>query len=205
MLYFIFGIIRKNNIHESKIYKLIESFYNISENQISMQLTSDNDNLYTNLIFVTDYTEKEEVHILDTYYKNDKENHAISVSITNADGTDTKILFPEQKEYRSLEFDNTNKSTTYDSWYLNIEKQILENKYYTVGYEKINGKWLYFENFKKNNMKFYFDGDNLVYLKNEALDKNYNTSERLLYSANIVYNDDYKKLIDISNDYIELK
>ena len=93
-----------------------------------MQLTSDNDNLYTNLIFVTDYTEKEEVHILDTYYKNDKENHAMSVSITNADGTDTKILFPEQKEYRSLEFDNTNKSTTYDSWYLNIEKQILENK-----------------------------------------------------------------------------
>lgn len=83
----------------------------------------------------------------------------------------------------------------YEPSEINNYSKMLENaynrNYYSVGYELINGKWLYVEKF--NGYNFYFKDNELIYIK-EA-------SSKLIYDVKISYDKLDSKLFEVPSNY----
>lgn len=195
--------IRNNNVSSSKSYNFFNSLNYISNKQITMKLNYEDDVLYSQIIFASDYKEEKEVHIFDTYYKNDKTNHGISILSKTKNGSENIVLFPEEKYYKKL-IDINNKTKVYDEWYLMFENLIVNSSYYIRKFELINGKILYCEEFKESGLKLYYDKNNLVYLKSKGIENSFSNINNSIYSVKITFDNYYKEFINIPDDFKEI-
>lgn len=197
-------MIRKDNISKSKSYNLFNSFYKIKDLQITMDLNYDSNDLHSHLIFASDYVAEKEIQFIDTYYKNDKQNHSSSIITTTNEGSLTIILFPEDNKYKRAELDTSKKINNYDEWFTRYLNRISEDDYYTKGYTFIEEKLMYYEKFTSQGLTFYFDKNELVYIKDEILNASYNIDRDCLYNVMLTYSDCYIDYTTIPNEYIEM-
>lgn len=195
--------IRNNNISTSKTYNLFNKLYQIKDCQVTMQLNYESNDLYSHLIFASDYIAQKEVQFMDTYLKNDQQNRSISIITTTNEGASTIVLFPEVNSYKKMEIDTSKKTNNYDEWYTRYLNRICE-KYYTKGYKLIENKLLYYENFPSSGLTFYFDKNELIYIKDKNLNESYNLDDNCLYNVKLTYTDSYNNYITIPNEYIEI-
>ena len=114
------------------------------------------------------------------------------------------LLYPDLKKYRDYGIVEAESTNSYDIWIYKYLDQINQSNYYTRGYEFVNGKLLYYEKFKNSGLKFYYDKNELVYMKNKKNDDAFDDVKDTLYTVKIMYNDEYKKFMEIPEDYTEM-
>ena len=198
---------RSDNLKNSKAYQLFNHFYEYgpeyghNENNTIMKLENIGDKEIT-WIYATDYDNEREVisYIGVSETSAETTQHSQLVNIISKKGRESYIMLDLDKI--CYKFDTIKEEATelYASWAEDIIDLIMNNTYYTRGYELVNGKLLYYENFKNEGLKFYFDNDNLVYMKSTKLEESFNLKD-ILYKVEIRYDDSYKEMINIPDDY----
>ena len=198
--------IRSTNINNSKAFKVFHDFSyieNTDNKQATMQLKYKDNNIKIVFVFGSDYQSNQEVNIVDVCYSEDKENHTNTITIMEKNQTKSFFVFPNEKKYRIVT-DLSQKTEVYTNWCETFENQLFECKYYTKGYELVNGKICYYENFKNSGMKLYFDENNLIHMKNEKLDESFDNVSKALYNVEITYDDTYNEYIEVLDNYTEI-
>ncbi|MCI9087846.1 MAG: hypothetical protein HFJ32_04775 [Clostridia bacterium] len=199
--------LRSNQIESSKTAKLYNKMFEDSykeQKNITMQISYKNEKMKIEIIQATDNIEGKEIIYFahdnyDRIKKDPDSEGAVTYSVTTKDGISNYSIFPKLKKYDMTYEDKEN--DCYDNWISNRLIEITKCKYYTKGYEIVDGKILYCENFKEVGLKMYFDKDNLVYMKSTELDKIFNDVENALYTIKITYDDSYKKYTEIPKEY----
>lgn len=206
--FYIFWI-RSNNIHSSEGYKLYKSMYDYNHKEekkkITMKISYNNENMNFEMLQATDDEAKIETLYTSTHYINDLNDRGNMITISTSEGKKTYVIFPKEKKYRIIYENNNEKTDIYNAWINQYLSKIENCNYYTKGYEFVNNDLLYFENFKESGLKLYFKKNELTYMKFVDLDKNFNNIKDVLYNVKITYDDTYKNLIEIPQDYTEYK
>lgn len=198
--------IRSTNINTSKAFKVFHDFSyieNTKSKQATMQLKYKDNNIKTVFVFGSDYQSNQEVNIVDVCYSKDKENRTNTITIMGKNQTKSFFVFPNEKKYKVVT-DSSQKTEVYTNWCEIFENQLFESNYYTRGYELVNGKICYYENFKNSGMTLYFDNNNLRYMKNKKLDESFDNVSNALYNVEIIYDDTYNKYIEVLDNYTEI-
>lgn len=197
-------MMKSNNIKNSRSYKIFDDMRQNTNKKITMQLSYVNENVDIFVLYASDDEDRKEIQIMEILYKEDMSKTRRTISTITKDGTEMIGVFPEEKSYRNFGIIDSQSTDTYDIWINRYFERMLDNKYYSRGYELVKGKLLYYEKFKASGLKFYFDKDELVYIKDTNLDEAYNNVNDVLYNVKITYDDGYKKFFEILNDYKEV-
>lgn len=198
--------VRSNQTSTSKTAKLFEKMYQQTEN-VTMKISYKDEKIDVTIIKATDNNEGKEVigTICDYTDEIKTEPNAegkIVATITTKDKIVGYNYFPKLNKYQIL-YTNEEGNDSTNAWIAEITEKISNCKYYTKGYESINGKMLYCETFKDAKMKFYFDKDKLVYIKSEEIDQSFNDMSDALYSVEISNDDSYKKTLKVPEGEIQ--
>lgn len=200
---------RSSKISTSKAYKIFNEMgvnnHLNEKRKITMQISCNNEKVKCLFIEATDEEKEQEVFYVSHYSDTmtPEEEGSGTVSLTKENGVISYNIFPKMKKYRTI-YTSEEGNSDYSRWIESCTERLKECKYYTKGYEFINGKLLYYEKFKEAGLKFYFDKDELVYIKSSDMDKNFgNDVKDILYDVKITYDDSYKMYTDIPEDYTE--
>lgn len=205
--------IRENKVESSKSVLLYKNMFETSykkEDSITMKIKYSNDRMNMTIVQATDNTEEKEVTAIKHNDFNEINNHPdpedmediITCTVSTKDGLKGYKLIPKRKKYEII-YNNDERMDSYNNWISDNLSRISNCKYFTRGYEVVNGKLLYTENFKEIGLKMYFDEDRLVYMRSDNLDEAFNDLDDALYEVEITYDDSYKEFTDIPEDYIE--
>ncbi len=200
---------RSNKIKTSKAYKVFEEMgvnnHLNEKRKITMQTSCNTDKVKCIFIEATDEEKQQEIFYSSNQNQEQKpeEEGSGTISLTTKERITGYCIFPKIKKWKTI-YSNEEETSDYDKWIVRYEEQLLDCKYYTKGFEFINGKLLYFEKFKEAGLKFYFDKEKLVYMKNSNIDESFgNNVKDILYNVKITYDDSYKKYTEIPEDYTE--
>ncbi len=203
---------RSDNLKNSKAYQLFNHFYEYgpeyghNENNTIMKLENIGDKEIT-WIYATDYDNEREVisYIGVSETSAETTQHSQLVNIISKKGRESYIMLDLDKI--CYKFDTIKEEATelYASWAEDIIDLIMNNTYYTRGYEWVDGKFMYYEYFKDTDMKFYFDHNGeLRYLSARTLDNSLSTNpdeESYIYKVTISHDSIDNSLIEIPEDY----
>lgn len=197
--------VRSNQTSSSKTANLFEKMYQQSEN-ITMKISYKDEKIDVTIIKATDNDKGKEVsgiicNYTDEIKKEPDSEGAIIATITTKDKITGYNYFPKLNKYQILYTSEEGNDST-NAWIGEIIEKISNCKYYTKGYESVNGKMLYCETFKEAKLKFYFDKDKLVYIKSEEIDQSFNDVTDALYSVEISNDDSYKEILKVPEDEI---
>ena len=197
--------IRSNQTNTSKTANLFEKMYQQTEN-ITMKISYKDEKIDVTIIKATDNDKGKEVsgiicNYTDEIKKEPDSEGAIIATITTKDKITGYNYFPKLNKYQILYTSEEGNDST-NAWIGEIIEKISNCKYYTKGYESVNGKMLYCETFKEAKLKFYFDKDKLVYIKSEEIDQSFNDVTDALYSVEISNDDSYKEILKVPEDEI---
>lgn len=192
--------IRSNQTNTSKTANLFEKMYQQTEN-ITMKICYKDEKIDVTIIKATDNDKGKEVsgiicNYTDEIKKEPDSEGAIIATITTKDKITGYNYFPKLNKYQILYTSEEGNDST-NAWIGEIIEKISNCKYYTKGYESVNGKMLYCETFKDSKMKFYFDKDKLVYIKSEEIDQSFNDMTNTLYSVEMSNDDSYKEILKV--------
>lgn len=201
-------LIRSNKVGNAKSAILFDNMYKssyIDKINVTMKISYKDENNDILILRATDNKEEKEITAIknnnkDQIEKDPKSKDAIICTVTGEDKEIGYNLFPVLKRYNII-YDEEKETDSFDYWINDILSNFSKASYYTRGYELVNGKLLYYENFKNEGLKFYFDNDNLVYMKSTRLDEAFNNLKDILYKVEIRYDDSYKEMIEIPDDY----
>lgn len=201
-------LIRSNRVGDSKSATLFDNMYKNSyrdKSNITMEISYKDENNDILILRATDNKEEKEITAIknnnkDRIEKDPDSKDAIICTVTGKDKEIGYNLFPVLKRYNII-YDEEKETDSFDYWINDILSNFSKASYYTRGYELVNGRLLYYENFKNEGLKFYFDNDNLVYMKSTRLDEAFNNLKDILYKVEIRYDDSYKEMIEIPDDY----
>lgn len=197
--------VRSNQTSSSKTANLFEKMYQQTEN-ITMKISYKDEKIDVTIIKATDNDKGKEVsgiicNYTDEIKKEPDSEEAIIATITTKDKITGYNYFPKLNKYQILYTSEEGNDST-NAWIGEIIEKISNCKYYTKGYESVNGKMLYCETFKEAKLKFYFDKDKLVYIKSEEIDQSFNDVTDALYSVEISNDDSYKEILKVPEDEI---
>lgn len=197
--------VRSNQTSSSKTANLFEKMYQQSEN-ITMKISYKDEKIDVTIIKATDNDKGKEVsgiicNYTDEIKKEPDSEGAIIATITTKDKITGYNYFPKLNKYQILYTSEEGNDST-NAWIGEIIEKISNCKYYTKGYESVDGKMLYCETFKEAKLKFYFDKDKLVYIKSEEIDQSFNDVTDALYSVEISNDDSYKEILKVPEDEI---
>lgn len=197
--------VRSNQTSSSKTANLFEKMYQQTEN-ITMKISYKDEKIDVTIIKATDNDKGKEVsgiicNYTDEIKKEPDSEGAIIATITTKDKITGYNYFPKLNKYQILYTSEEGNDST-NAWIGEIIEKISNCKYYTKGYESVNGKMLYCETFKEAKLKFYFDKDKLVYIKSEEIDQSFNDVTDALYSVEISNDDSYKEILKVPEDEI---
>lgn len=197
--------VRSNQTSSSKTANLFEKMYQQTEN-ITMKISYKDEKIDVTIIKATDNDKGKEVsgiicNYTDEIKKEPDSEEAIIATITTKDKIIGYNYFPKLNKYQILYTSEEGNDST-NAWIGEIIEKISNCKYYTKGYESVNGKMLYCETFKEAKLKFYFDKDKLVYIKSEEIDQSFNDVTDALYSVEISNDDSYKEILKVPEDEI---
>lgn len=202
--------IRTSKITTSKAYKIFSNMdenHNLNKNrQITMHITCDNEKIKDfRFIQATDEENGQEISYIShsTYNMYPEENAGGIVTVTTNSNTKIYNIFPLMNKYRIIY--NSEEGGNIDSWITTYIHRLEKCKYYTKGYEFIDGNLFYYEKFKDTNLKFYFSNDELVYIKDSNIDDGFSNVIDNLYNVKITYDNSYKEFTEIPADYTEYK
>lgn len=192
--------VRSNQTSSSKTAKLFEKIYQQTENT-TMKITYKDEKINLTIIKATANDKEKEVlgticDYADEIKAEPDAEGKIIATITTKDKVTGYNYFPKLNKYQILYTSEEGNDST-NAWIGEIIEKISNCKYYTKGYESINGKMLYCETFKEAKMKFYFDKDKLVYIKSEEIDQSFNDMTDTLYSVEISNDDSYKEILKV--------
>lgn len=192
--------VRSNQTSSSKTAKLFEKMYQQTENT-TMKITYKDEKINLTIIKATDNDKGKEVLGIICDYADEikaepNAEGVIIATITTKDKITGYNYFPKLNKYQILYTSEEGNDST-NAWIGEIIEKISNCKYYTKGYESVNGKMLYCETFKGSKMKFYFDKDKLVYIKSEEIDQSFNDMTNTLYSVEISNDDSYKEILKV--------
>lgn len=192
--------VRSNQTSSSKTAKLFEKMHQQTENT-TMKITYKDEKINLTIIKATDNDKGKEVLGIICDYADEikaepNAEGVIIATITTKDKITCYNYFPKLNKYRILYTSEEGNEST-NEWIVEIIGKISNCKYYTKGYESVNGKMLYCETFKDSKMKFYFDKDKLVYIKSEEIDQSFNDMTNTLYSVEISNDDSYKEILKV--------
>ncbi len=204
IIYILLG--RSNDVRNSKSYHIFYEFLlhpNIPK--ISMQLEHKDEQNEISLLYGTDNEVGKEFLFMDINYHSPALEHSNTFHITTKDGIKSGVINHTQKNYAI--FDENIGSYSYDTWINHFISLITSSKYYTKGYEIIDGSLTYYEYFKDINSKFYFDNDgNLIYLTCEEINNSFNDDlKNAIYKVTFSYDSVDDSLFNIPEGYHELK
>lgn len=202
--------IRENKVESSKSILLYKNMFETSykkEDSITMKIKYSNDRMNMTFVQATDNTEEKEVSAIIHNDFNELNNNPdsediITCTVSTKDGVEGYKLIPKIKKYEII-YNNDEGIDSYNNWISENLSEISNCKYFTRGYEVVNGKLLYTENFKEIGIKMYFDEDRLVYMRSDKLDESFNELNDVLYTVEITYDNSYKEFTDIPEDYTE--
>lgn len=197
--------IRSNKTNTSKTANLYKKMYQRSEN-ITMKISYKDERIDVTIIKATNKDEREEVsgticNYADEIKKEPDSEGAIIGTITSKDKVVGYKYFPKLNKYQIL-YTGDEGNESINTWISEFTEKISNCRYYTRGYESINGKMLYCETFKEAKLKFYFDKDKLVYIKSEEIDQSFNDVTDALYSVEISNDDSYKEILKVPENEI---
>lgn len=203
---------RSDNLKNSKAYQLFNHFYEYgpeyghNENNTIMKLENIGDKEIA-WIYATDYDNEREIisYIGVSETSAETTQHSQLVSIISKKGRESYIMLDLDKI--CYKFDTIKEEATelYASWAQDIMDLIMNNTYYTRGYEWVDGNFMHYEYFKDTDMKFYFDHNGeLKYLSARTLDNSLNVKpdeESYIYKVTISHDSIDNSLIGIPEDY----
>lgn len=197
--------VRSNQTSTSKTAKLFEKMYQQTENT-TMKITYKDEKINLTIVKATDNDKGKEVlgticDYADEIKAEPNAEGVIIATITTKDKITGYNYFPKLNKYQILYTSEEGNDST-NAWMGEIIEKISNCKYYTKGYESVNGKMLYCETFKEAKLKFYFDKDKLVYIKSEEIDQSFNDVTDALYSVEISNDDSYKEILKVPEDEI---
>ncbi len=197
--------VRSNQTSSSKTANLFEKMYQQTEN-ITMKISYKDEKIDVTIIKATDNDKGKEVsgiicNYTDEIKKEPDSEEAIIATITTKDKITGYNYFPKLNKYQIL-YTSEEENDSTNAWIGEIIEKISNCRYYTRGYEPINGKMLYCETFKEAKLKFYFDKDKLVYIKSEEIGQSFNDVTDALYSVEISNDDSYKEILKVPEDEI---
>lgn len=196
---------KTENSKTAKLYnKMFVDSYREQKN-ITMEIEYSNEKAKIKIVQATDNKEGKEISCTmyenNDYIKKDPESEgAIIYTVTTDNDVKFYRIFPKLKEYQ-VTIEEQEGKNYYDNWIQERLSEVEGCKYYTKGYEFVNGKLLYCENFKEKGLKAYFDKDELVYMKSTEIDEGVEGIENGIYSIKIMYDDSYKKYTEIPAEY----
>ena len=203
---------RSDNVQNSKSYQLFKHFYEYgpeygnTENNTIMRLENIGEEEIA-LTYATDYDNKREITSIEKLSQTSKDTMQTVqiINIISNEGRNTYFLF--EKDKQCLKFDTMKEEATdlYASWAEDIMNSIQNNKYYTKGYNWIDGNFMYYEYFKETGMKFYFNNNGeLKYLSSKTLDNSFSSKPEenaYLFKVTISHDSIDETLIEIPQDY----
>lgn len=203
---------RSDNVQTSKSYQLFKHFYEYgpeygnTENNTIMKLENIGEEEIA-LTYATDYDNKREITSIKKLSQTSKDTMQTVqiINIISKEGRNTYFLF--EKDKRCLKFDTKKEeaSELYASWAEDIMNLIGNNKYYTKGYNWIDGNFMYYEYFKETGTKFYFNHNGeLKYLSSKTLDNSFSSKPEensYLFKVTISHDSIDETLIEIPQDY----
>lgn len=171
-----------------------------------MKISYKGEKIDVTIIKATDNDKGKEVsgiicNYTDEIKKEPDSEGAIIATITTKDKITGYNYFPKLNKYQIL-YTSEEGNESINTWISEFTEKISNCRYYTRGYESINGKMLYCETFKEAKLKFYFDKDKLVYIKSEEIDQSFNDVTDALYSVEISNDDSYKEILKVPEDEI---
>lgn len=200
--------IRENKINLSKSALLYKNMFETSyreESNITMKIKYSNDEMNMTIIQATDNPEAKEISAIIHNNFNEIKNNPnsediIMCTINTKDNVIGYKILPKDKKYEIV-YNSDEEIDSYNNWINDKLSEISSCNYFTRGYEIINGKILYTENFKEIGLKMYFDKDKLVYMKSTKLDESFDELKNVLYTVEITYDNSYKDFTNIPEDY----
>lgn len=157
---------KSKNTTQSKTSDL---FYKlINKDCITMELSFNEDNKKGKITYSSDIKNNVTYQITELFYSDDVSiqnniSHIKNITIRKEGKTHSYQLNYDLKNYIDLGSEEDNNDIT--NWIENFNKITSESKYYTKKYEAINGKQYYTEYFPEREYKFYYDGNELKYIK----------------------------------------
>lgn len=182
--------------------KTSDLFYKlINKDCITMELSFNEDNKKCNIIYSSDIKNNVTFQITELFLNDDvsiqnNTSHIKNITIRKDGKTHSYQLNYDLKNY--IDFGSQEDNNDITDWIENFNKIPSESKYYTKKYEEIDEKQYYTEYFPEKKYKFYYDGNELKYIKqNDGMSGNADTLYEVKFEENLI-ND---SLLQISNDF----
>lgn len=182
--------------------KTSDLFYKlINKDCITMELSFNEDNKKCNIIYSSDIKNNVTFQITELFLNDDvsiqnNTSHIKNITIRKDGKTHSYQLNYDLKNY--IDFGSQEDNNDITDWIENFNKIPSESKYYTKKYEEIDKKQYYTEYFPEKKYKFYYDGNELKYIKqNDGMSGNADTLYEVKFEENLI-ND---SLLQISNDF----
>lgn len=182
--------------------KTSDLFYKlINKDCITMELSFNEDNKKGKIIYSSDIKNNVTFQITELFLSDDvsiqnNTSHIKNITIRKEGKTHSYQLNYDLKNY--IDFGNQEDNSDTTDWIENFNKITSESKYYTKKYEEIDGKQYYTEYFPEREYKFYYDGNELKYIKQkDGMTENDDTLYEVKFDENLISD----SLLQISNDF----
>lgn len=190
---------RTKNTQNSKTNEL---FYQlINKELVTMNIGFEEKEKKGNIIFSTDKNNNKAIQIVEVFDDSEqaKENntsHIKNISIIENEKTHTYQINYDLNTY--MDFGENDNDSDITNWIENLNRVITNSKYYVKGYEKINKTKLYSETFKESGYVFYYDGNELRYIKQKD---GFSGNENTLYTIKVEDSFVENSLLEIPNNF----
>lgn len=164
IVYIIF--IRSKNANNSKTSNL---FYElINKDVVTMNINFKENDKQGRMIFSTNKSSNKACQIIELYDYSNQAEEIKATHIKNITIRENKKLHTYQLNYdlnTYTDFGEVTDNSDITDWIENLNRIVSESKYYTKSYKIINNTKLFNEKFPEQGYEFYYDGNELKYIK----------------------------------------